>query len=134
MPSTLESREDGWVVFYTLCTPISFQELSDLQQKDQEIRNAVQHTVHELIDATDLIAIPEHPLRAWTFPSLTHPRAGTIVVVGGSNLVRSVSKDIHQLAHLKPPVFVDTLDDGWAFLRNLIVQEMAANSSSAGTK
>ncbi|HLY25119.1 MAG TPA: hypothetical protein VKQ72_02190 [Aggregatilineales bacterium] len=134
MPITLESREDGWVVFYSLCTPISFQELSDLQEKDLQIRNAVNHTVHELIDVTGLTAIPDHPLRAWSFPSLSHPRAGTIVVVGGSNLVRSASQDIHQLAHLKPPAFVETLDEGWAFLRNLIAQEKAANSYSTDAK
>lgn len=134
MSITLESREDGWVVFYTLCTPISFQELMGLQPKDLELRNAVNHTVHELIDATGVTAIPEHPLRAWTFPSLTHPRAGMIVVARGNNLVRSASKDIHQLAHLRPPVFVDTLDEGWALLRNLIAAEVAANSFSTGAK
>ncbi|HLY26173.1 MAG TPA: hypothetical protein VKQ72_07525 [Aggregatilineales bacterium] len=134
MSITLESREDGWVVFYTLSTPISFQELSHLQQKDLAIRNAANHTVHELIDATRLTMIPEHPLRAWTFPSLNHPRAGFVVVVGGNAFVRMASQDIHQLAHLKVPVFVDRLEEGWAYLRKLIAQDKAANSYCTGVK
>jgi hypothetical protein len=123
MPSTMEMREDGHVLFIRITDPWSVEEFANQSYgPTQAYYDKAEHLVHTII-CLDAKKTPDHLLKGRRgAPALSHPNAGQLVIVGASPLLRSLIEVMYKLSGFTRGEFFANEDEAWRYLRQIIAQ------------
>jgi hypothetical protein len=123
MPVELTFLENGRVAYYKMTEPWNVQAVTALYARDAEYRDSVEFKVHTIIDLTEIRRVPATILasRAGS-PALQHPRRGHTLVVGAPAQLKTLIEVITRVARFDDAHLMDTLDEGWAYLREVIAK------------
>jgi len=128
MPVTMELRENGRVLYYTISEPWTLKELMDRYPEEQAYRDSVAHTVHELVNLSRIGKIPPNALAARHIPAFSHSKSGFFVIVSSNILVQRLAQTIFQLARSRQLRFFESEDKGWEFIRQALADEDATKA------
>lgn len=123
MPVTMELREHGHVIYFTIADPWSVNDLTACFPDDQRCRDSVKYKIHTLVNASSAKIVPPFLLIARNAPSLVHPNHGFVVAVGTTLILQSVGEIIFRLTNFTQGRFYTTEEEAWAFLHQIIVEE-----------
>jgi hypothetical protein len=94
-----------------------------LVQQADKIYDQSPFVVHSLIDVTRTRSLPQGIMRGRSNSSLSHPKAGLMVIVGANMLVKTISNVVAKLAKFDRMIFLDSEEKGWEYLRSKIERE-----------
>jgi hypothetical protein len=120
MPNLMYCAAQGRVLCFRLSDPLT---LYDLTRHDHDIRlllDASRQRIHTCIDARELRTLPHGLLGLAKSPLLTHPRAGSVAVVGASPLAQTMMTIIAKSAYSAALRHFESETDAWAFLNEQI--------------
>jgi hypothetical protein len=130
MPVTMEIQENGHVSYYVLSEPWQTSDLTSLYSKDIAHRNDVDFLVHTFMTVSEVKNIPIDIISARRgAPAFSHPRSGQLVMIGAKMLARRTAEMIFRLAHYERAKFLDTEEEGWAYIRRIIEAEKSVQIS-----
>jgi hypothetical protein len=127
MPMTIDIIEDGRVVRLIVTDPWFGYEMPPLFKIDQAHRDQF-HTaqphkkIHLLVDM-QAKTLPLGVFQGRHTPSLSHPTAGQLVLVGANSLLQSMAEAAMRIAHLSSIKFFSTVGDALVHLRQVILEE-----------
>lgn len=120
MPVHVQMSEDQYHLIYDFEEPLEMQELLEAYQKEKEFRNSVPHTVHSIVDMSNIKRIPPNWLIAKAGPGLTHPRSGRMLFVGISVGLTIIIKTILKIARYEKMQFFENRADAEAHMAELV--------------
>ena len=129
MPVTLELRENGYVLLYTIRGRWDVSELIALFPEEKRNRDAAQHTVHAIVDLRAGRNIPTGLTRVRHGPGPTHKTAGYVALIGVPLLTRPLAVAIYRLLQFDRYKFFDSDTEAWAFIREKIATESAGTQN-----
>ena len=129
MPVHIEFSNDQSHIIYEFTEPLEMQELLDAYQKEKEYRDAVQHTVHSIVDMSSMKRVPPNWLTAKAGPGLTHPRSGRMLFVGISYGLRIIIQTILKIARYDRMVFFATREEADSYMAELIQAERSGEKA-----
>lgn len=103
------------LIYYKFSDPLTVDEILWAYAEEQTLRDSVPHTVHSLIDMSEVTHIPPRWLAAKAGPGFSHPRAGLMMFVGLSPAVRIAVKTIVQIVRYEKIKFFETRAQADAF-------------------
>jgi len=122
MPVHFEIVEGGHILRYTYSDTWTIDEYANMEERDREYRESVNHIVHSLTIAK-MKMVPSGALRTRNSPALTHRTAGSIAVVGAGKIARTFADAVFAMTHFKKVRFFDTEEQAMAWLREIIQAE-----------
>lgn len=111
--------ESKQFIVYTISDPLSISDLYEAYNKEKAFRDSVDHTVHSIVDMTNVKRIPANWLTAKSGPGLTHPHSGQMLFVGLSPSLKIIVNTILKIMRYdKMRVFNtrEAADDFMAYL------------------
>jgi hypothetical protein len=127
MPVTQELIENGRILLVTFSDPWTAQEMLSLFPESRRFYDAAERPIHMLIDVRQARVSTPSALRAREAPALKHPMGGDVAVVGAASIIRTFGEMTFRLARFDRVAFFDTYEEGLAFLKARIAEEMTAN-------
>ena len=129
MPVTMEIRENGWVAYYVMADPWETRDLTSLYPQDIRYRDGVDHVVHTFMNISGVQRVPSNIISARIgAPAFVHPKSGQLIMIGARSLPKVVTETICRLARYDRLRFFATEEEGWAYVRQLAVNETAPTS------
>jgi hypothetical protein len=120
MPVYIEFSDDKSHIIYEFAEPLEMRELLEAYQKEKAYRDAVQHTVHSIVDMSKIKRVPPNWLTAKAGPGLTHTRSGRMLFVGISHGLRIIIQTILKIARYNRMVFFATREEAEAYMARLV--------------
>jgi hypothetical protein len=110
MPATLDIREEGRVLVFTLTDPWELSDLISLGMRGRMHMDRATDKIYRLYDLRGTQHIPAGMSQAHSLISFKHSRSGELITVGASATASHFNGDKH----------FDNDDEAWAYLRSLI--------------
>jgi hypothetical protein len=127
MPVSADFQEDGHVVVVTIADPWIGRDLTAIYPMEKPYFDKAKYKVHTLVNLSAAHTVPPGVIATRQgSPHLLHPNRGQVVVIGASNLIRTLAETAMRVVHFKGVRFFDTDAQGWAYLRDLIAKEKNA--------
>ena len=127
MPVTQELIENGRILLVTFSDPWTAKEMVGLFPESRRFYDAAERPIHMLIDVRQARVSTPSALRAREAPALKHPMGGDVAVVGAAPIIRAFGEMTFRLARFDRVAFFETYEEGLAFLKARIAEEMTAN-------
>ena len=129
MPVETELRDEGHVNYFRISDPWTLDDLFGGFAQAQQARDAIYQQkgprqVHTLVDLMGVREVPPGVLQGRRFPSRTHATRGAIVVAVANSYARNIAETILRTTQTQG-VFFESLDEAWAYIRQLINAESA---------
>ncbi|MCC6613333.1 MAG: hypothetical protein IT320_07625 [Anaerolineae bacterium] len=131
MPVDIEFTHDQHVLVYQISDPFEIEELLEAYKKEKDFRDSTPNTVHSIVDLSQVTKIPKNWLTAKAGPGFSHPRSGTMILVGltpGLKLLVQVILRIMKYSRLK---YFDTRAEAEAYLADLLAEDQTDQSAKA---
>jgi hypothetical protein len=125
MPVHFDILDAGHIIYYRQEPPWTYDEYALELEKELAHRNSVNHTVHNLMNASLVRKVPIGVLQARSAPIFSHPTGGHLAIVGVNTTVRMFSQTVLQLAKFERAKFFKTEEEGLQYLRDLIRKEQS---------
>ena len=111
--------------------PLDFQELSRTFTEEHKIRESTKFVMHALVDVRELKRFPPGSITMGRrSPALVHPRRGHLVLVGAVAFLEAFLGTLARIVRFSNVKFVKTEEEGMAYLRKVIAEEAAKNTTS----
>jgi hypothetical protein len=130
MPVKLELTHDGYILHYEIADPFEIEELLEAYKQEKELRDNATHTLHALIDFSQVRKIPKNWLAARHGPGMNHRTSGEMVCVGLTPGLKMLLDIIFRLANYKRIRLFDSLDEAQAHITRLVEQTKAAQAAN----
>ena len=114
MPATLDTREEGRVLVFTLTDPWELSDLISLGMHSRMHMDRASDKIYRVFDVRGTKKIPAGMSQATSLISFRHNRSAELVTVGSSAIASHFAGDRH----------FDSEDEAWAYLRALIAPPM----------
>jgi hypothetical protein len=120
----MESRENGRVVFIVLSDPWDTDDLRTLLQQITVYLRDIYPQAHMLVDLSGARVIPPDVLQQ-LFEDFRFfkPDRGEVILVGATRAMQILGELIFRLFHLGSIRFLDTQEEAWAHLEEIIAGE-----------
>ncbi len=128
MPVTVQLSDDQYHLIYELKDPLQINELMDAYDREKEMRDSISHTLHSLVDMSQVHRIPRNWLVAKAGPGLTHPRSGSMVIVGISSGLKTLVQIILKITKYDRIQFFESREDAETYMADLIQQTKASDA------
>jgi hypothetical protein len=128
VPVQVKLSENRRYLVYELADPLDIKDLLEAYRKEREFRDEIPHTMHSIVDMSEVKRIPPNWLVAKAGPGLTHPRSGEMAFVGISMGLKIVVETILKIMQYKRMKFFKTREEAEAYMQKLTGQA----ASSAG--
>ncbi len=125
MPIQLHLSPDHRYLVYEIADPVDILELLETYKRERAYRDSVSHTVHSIVDMTKVRTIPRNWLATKSGPGMTHPRSGSMLLVGLSPGIQIIMKTIFQIAHYNRMRLFSTRAQADAYMNILLASEKA---------
>jgi hypothetical protein len=124
MPVSMESRENGRVVFIVLSDPWNTGDLRSLLQQITVYLRDVYPLAHMFVDLSGARVIPPDVLQQ-IFEDLRsfRPDRGEVILVGATRAMQLLGELVFRLFHLGSIRFLDSQAAAWALLEELMAGE-----------
>ncbi len=122
MPVHLQLSETQRYLIYEISEPFVLDELMQAYEQERQYRDSLPHTVHSIVDMSQLKRIPANWLTAKAGPGLKHPRSGEILFVGVSVGIQMIVDVVFRITGNKRMKFFNTRAEADAYMAQLIGQ------------
>jgi hypothetical protein len=131
MPVSMESRKNGRVVFIVLSDPWNTDDLRTLLQQITVYLRDIYPQAHMLVDLSRARVIPPDMLQQ-IFQDLRFfkPDRGEVILVGATRAMQILGELIFRLFHLGSIRSLDTQEEAWTHLEEIIAGEDRLRISS----
>src|ERR1041385_8201947 len=131
MPTFLESRDDGHILYVKMTDPLDFQELTRTFTEEHKIRETSKFVMHSLVDVRELKRFPPGSITMGRrSPALNHPRRGHLVLIGAVAFLEAFLGTLARIVRFSNVKFVKSEEEGMAYLRKIVADEAAKNPTS----
>ena len=131
MPVTLESREDGHILYVKMTDPLDLRDMDAKYKEELAFRNTSNFTMHTVVDVSQLKKIPPSVLTvARRSPTLTHPRHGHLALVGAVAFLEALMGALQRIVRFSKIKFCKTEEEAMVYLRKVIADEAAKAATS----
>lgn len=120
MPVELKFSENRRYLIYTISEPFEINDLMQAYQKEREYRDSTDYILHSITDMSALRRIPRNWLTAKAGPGLTHPRSGSILLVGLTPGYKIILNTITKIMRFNRMQFFDSYTDAVEYMDKLI--------------
>jgi hypothetical protein len=126
MPIQMALVENGRVLYYVITDLWTVSELMAVYEQNAAIRDRSTQTIHTLVNLTDARHLPHGTLQARNYsPDASHRTAGFILLVGAHSYLRTILALALQLLRRDRFKFVNTEEEAWAIMRDILRDEAA---------
>lgn len=126
MPVDLKLSENHRYIIYELSDPLVMAELMQAYEKEQEIRDSIDHTLHSIVDMSAVKRIPPNWLTAKAGPGLKHPRSGEMLFVGIAFGLKIVIDTIMKMMKYEKMRTFLTREEADAYMQELLARTDSA--------
>jgi hypothetical protein len=120
MPVELKFSDNRRYLIYKITEPFDINDLMRAYEKEREYRDSVDYTLHSITDMSALRRVPPNWLTAKAGPGLTHPRSGSILLVGLTPGYKILLNTITKIMRFNRMQFFNTYAEAEAFMEKLI--------------
>lgn len=131
MPASVRLSDDQEYLIYNMSDPLSMEELMAAYQEERRLRDSIPYTLSSIVDMREVRGIPRAWLTAKAGPGLTHPRSGSILMVGVSRPIMTLVKIIFSLTRFTRMQFFEDYAEAEARMQELIKQQRKADNREA---
>lgn len=110
-------------IVYNLSDPITLADLYTAYDQEREFRDSVDHTVHSIVDMTNVKRIPPNWLTAKSGPGLSHPHSGQMLFVGLSPGLKIIVSTITKIMRYDKMKVFNTREEADEFMAWLLRQD-----------
>ena len=125
MTVNVHLSENKHYLIYDMAEPVTIEELYNAYAQERTLRDEIPHTLHSIVDFSNIRRIPPNWLTAKSGPGFSHPRSGQIVLVGLSTGLQLVMQTITQIVKYQKITSIKTREEAIRYL-----DEMAQNRSA----
>ena len=129
MPVEIKFDESQQFIVYTLSDPVTIADLYAAYKEEKIFRDTVDHTVHSIVDMSDVKRIPANWLTAKSGPGLTHPHSGQMLFVGLSTGLGIIVKTILKIMRYEKMQVFNTRKEADDFMAHLVNQESTTSNA-----
>ncbi len=122
MPVHLQLSDSQRYLIYEISEPFVLDELMQAYEQERQYRDSLPHTVHSIVDMSQLKRIPANWLTAKAGPGLKHPRSGEILFVGVSVGIQMIVDVVFRITGNKRMKFFNTRAEADAYMAQLVGQ------------
>ncbi len=130
MPIQMEYLESERIIHYTATDPWTIDQMDQYTKRAREIYDNASAPVYTVVDVSQAKSLPQGAMRGRANPEFTHPKAGALVIVGASVLVRTITGVVAKLANMNRVHFFENRDEAWTFVRAKIDEDKRETSPS----
>lgn len=127
MPVDIRLSDDHEYLIYTMSDPVTIEEVMQAYEEELRLRNAIPYTLSAIVDMSELQGVPRSWLTAKGGPGFTHPRGGSILLVGVNRPIISLLHVIFTVVRYTRVQFFDEYAEAEARMRELIVEQRQAD-------
>lgn len=124
MPVDVQLHESQRYLIYKMVDPVNMEQLMAAYRQEKIYRDSVEHTVHSIVDMSQMKRIPPNWLLAKAGPGLTHPRSGEMLFVGVSVGVKMILQTILKIVRYQRIRFFDTREEADTHMRHVLNSSM----------
>lgn len=132
MPITMELRERGRIFYLVFTDPWLVRDLISIAQQVKVYLDQADHKIHTYADMYSARQVPAGALRIWDIPNWRHPNSGAVAVVGATVVIKAVGQALIRITRYEHMKFMDTPEEAWTFLRQIITAEDASKTANPG--
>ncbi len=130
MPVDVQLSEDKTHLVYSFAEPLKMEEIFAAYKQEKEYRDSVPHTLHSIVDMSQVRRIPPKWLAAKAGPGFTHPRSGEILIVGVSRSLEIILRTIVQIVRYTRVKFFRTRQLADDYMAELISRDAGAEATA----
>ncbi len=134
MPVDVQLSEDRTHLIYSFTEPLDMAEIFEAYKQEKEYRDSVPHTVHSIVDMSQIRRIPPKWLAAKAGPGFTHPRSGEILIVGVSRSLEIILRTIVQIVRYTRVKFFRTRQEADDYIAELILRDARTRGNAEAEK
>lgn len=128
MPIELTMMENGRIAFFKFTDPWTADDVVQINHDEMAVLEHTPTLIHTIADLTGCKHLPEKLLQLRHLPTLTHKMMGYRVMIGAPSPMKQIGRVLGQLTGNLKIVYVDTVDEAWAFIREKMTEEDRVNS------
>jgi hypothetical protein len=115
MSISVESIEEGRILYITVIDPITADQLTELLTTTKTYLDNASSTVHFLADISQFKRAPKG-LELRHMHSFNHPRRGDYAIVGANKIIRALAEHTLKMFRYSRFAFFDTLEEAAEYL------------------
>ncbi len=123
MPVRNKLSMDGHILYRVITDPWTVEEVLAADEQMRQHYDRAAHQVHLLANISGARHLPPAVYRLGRGMTLVHPNSGQIVLVGATALTRRLSQTIFRIARFDRFTFVETEDNAWIYLYQVLADE-----------
>ena len=131
MPATMELKENGRIICFTLTGDWTVQEVLDLDAHVVNHLRRSPYRVHLLVNISQTDAIPQHYTKLSKSARFAEPNLGYTAVVSDIFGLQLLSELVGKLVNYNKSHYFRSLEVAYRFLRTVIQQEHCSEGRTA---